>query len=216
MTIEEITNFLLLIIILSIGMVRYKKLTIPFKILVFAVAANLLLDSLSKVFAIRYKNNAPILHLECLILYVFYSAIYYYLFQNRTIKKTIFISTIMIIVFSFINALFLQPFYKVFPSNLYLITNTMLVVFSLLLFKQMLLYPLKVRITKQSVFWYNISILFFSTTMFLNLGFINYYAQLKIGDDIIYYFWYGNYYILSILTGIALLINKKEKIAAYA
>jgi hypothetical protein len=84
------------------------------------------------------------------------------------------------------------------------------------MFKQMLLYPIKMNITSQSVFWYNTSMLFFSTTMFLNLGIINYYAKLKLGDEVIYYFWYGNYYILNILTGVALMIDNKEKATVYA
>jgi hypothetical protein len=215
MTIEEIVNYLLLLVVLSIGMVRFKKLTVPFKILAFSVAATFLLDSLAKIFGVLYKTNAPILHLECLILFIFYSSVYYYLFQSRTIKKIVFFFAMAVFVFAIVNALFLQPFHKVFPSYLYLLTNTMMVILSLLLFKQMLLYPLKINITSQSVFWYNTSILFFSTTMFLNLGFINYYAKLKLGDEIIYYFWYGNYYILSVLTGVALLIDNQEKIEAY-
>jgi hypothetical protein len=80
----------------------------------------------------------------------------------------------------------------------------------------MLLYPVSIKITSQGVFWFNTSILFFSTTMFLNLGLTNYYAKLKEGDDAIYYFWYGSYYILDILTGVALLCNYKEKESKYA
>lgn len=216
MTIEEIVNYLLLLVVLCIGVVRFKKLTTPFKILAFSVAATFLLDSLSKIFGILYKTNAPILHLECLALFIFYSSIYYHLFQSAAAKKIIFYIALAVIVFAIVNALFLQPFYKVFPSYLYLLTNTLMVILSLLLFKQMLLYPLKINITSQSVFWYNTSILFFSSTMFLNLGFINYYAKLKLGDNIIYYFWYGNYYILGILTGVALLLDNREKIEAYS
>ena len=216
MTIPEILNFLLLIGVLCIGVVRYKKLTIPFKILVFSVASTLLLDTLSKVSAIWYKTNASVLHLECLVLYIFYSSIYYHLFHNKTVKKVIFASTIIIIVFEAFNALFIQPFFKVFPSYLYMVTNTMLVIFSLLLFKQMLLYPIKMNITSQSVFWYNTSMLFFSTTMFLTLGIINYYAKLKLGDNAIYYFWYSTYYVLNILIGIALLMGNKNRMKEYA
>ena len=217
MTIPEILNFLLIIGVLCIGVVRYKKLTTPFKVLLFSVAATLLLDTLSKVSAIWYRTNASVLHLECLVLYMFYSSIYHHLFHSKTLKKIILISAIAIIAFGFFNALFIQPFFKVFPSYLYIITNTMLVILSLLLFKQMLLYPIKMNITSQSVFWYNTSMLFFSTTMFLTLGIINYYAKLKLGyNDAIYYFWYGNYYILNILTGIALLIDNKDKLKEYA
>lgn len=217
MTIPEIINFSLLYIVLGIGMVRFKKLTIPFKILTFSIVAILLLDTLSKISARLYKTNVTVLHVECLVLYMFYSAIYYYLFPKRTMKKAIFISTIVIIIFAFFNALILQrPEHNTFPSFLYIITNTALVLFSLLLFKQMLLYPIKMKITSQSVFWYNTSMLFFSTTMFLLLGIINYYARPGHADPAIYYFWYSNYYVLYILTGVALLMDNKEKTGNHA
>jgi len=215
MTVQEAVNFSLLIIVLGIGVVCYLKLTTPFKLLVFTVPVTILLDLLSKVSSHLYKTNALILHLECLILYIFYSSIYYYLFQSKTTKKIVLVSTIVIVGFAFFNGIFLQPAYKSFPSYLYMVTNTMLVGFSLLLFKQMLLYQVKINITGQGIFWYNTSMLFFSTTMFLNLGLTNYYSQLKF-DQGIYYFWYGSYYILNILTGIALFSNYKEKNSKYA
>jgi hypothetical protein len=215
MTVQEAVNFSLLVIVLGIGVVCYSKLTTPFKLLALTVPITILLDLCSKISGHLYKTNALVLHLECLVLYIFYSAIYYYLFQSKIMKKIVLISTIAIIGFAFFNGIFLQPAYKSFPSFLYMVTNAMLVTFSLLLFKQMLLYPIKIKITGQGIFWYNTSMLFFSTTMFLNLGLTNYYAQLKF-DEGIYYFWYGSYYILNILTGIALFSNYKEKKSKYA
>jgi len=47
------------------------------------------------------------------------------------------------------------------------------------------------------------------------LGLINYHAHFKF-DEGIYYFWYGSYYILNILIGIALFSNYKEKKSMYA
>ena len=215
MTIQETVNFSLLIIVFGIGVVCYSKLTTPFKLLALTVPITILLDVCSKISAHLYKTNALVLHLECLVLYVFYSCIYYHLFQSKTMKKIVLVSTIVIVTFAFFNGIYLQPAYKSFPSFLYMVTNIMLVTFSLLLFKQMLLYPVKIMITSQGIFWYNTSILFYSTTMFLNLGLTNYYSQLKF-DQGIYYFWYGSYYILNILTGIALFSNYKEKNSIYA
>jgi hypothetical protein len=215
MTVQEAVNYSLLIIVFGIGVVCYSKLTTPFKLLALTLPATIVLDLSSKVSSHLYKTNALVLHLECLVLYVFYSSIYYYLFQTKTMKKIVLVSTIVIVGFALFNGIFLQPAYKAFPSLLYMVTNTMLVAFSLLLFKQMLLYPIKIKITGQGIFWYNTSILFFSTTMFLNLGLTNYYAQLKF-DEGIYYFWYGSYYILNILTGVALFSNYKEKNSKYA
>lgn len=215
MTIQETVNYSILIIVFGIGVVCYSRLTTPFKLLALTEPVTILLDISSKISSHLYKSNALVLHLECLILYIFYSSIYYYLFQTKTMKKMVLISTVVVVAFAFFNGIFLQPAYKSFPSSLYMVTNTMLVAFSLLLFKQMLLYPVKIKITGQGIFWYNTSILFYSTTMFLNLGLINYYSRLKF-DPGIYYFWYGSYYILNILIGIALFSNYKEKKLMYA
>jgi hypothetical protein len=206
----------LLLIVSGIGIIRYKKLTTPFKVLTWSVFMVLLFNILSKIFSIRYRTNAPILQCECITEYIFYSLTYYCLFKNKTIKKAILISIAVISVFFIINAIFLQPFHKVFPTNVYLPTQILFAIFSLLLFKQMLLYPLKINIVKQSIFWYNTGILLYATTMFLNLGLTNYYAVHNLNDFIIYYFWYFSLYLFHILIGISLLTDNKEIITTYA
>ncbi len=86
--------------------------------------------------------------------------------------------------------MFLQPFTKVFPTYIYIPTQILFAIFSLLLFKEMLMYPIKINITKQSVFWFNTAILFYATTMFFNLSISNYLAENNLNDDFIFYFWY--------------------------
>jgi hypothetical protein len=83
-------------------------------------------------------------------------------------------------------------------------------IFSLLLFKEMLLYPLKINIINQSVFWFNTAMLFFATTMFFNLGLTNYLGRNIQYDDIIIYFWYLILYLFHILICIALLTENKK------
>src|SRR5258708_11203722 len=217
MPILVICYCLLLLIVSVIGFIRYKKLTKPFKILTFSVIVTFLLAILSDFFSIRYKNNAPILHLECITGYFFYSITFYYLFKTKKLKKIIIISLVIITVFFFINALLLQPpFHKVFPSNVFLPTQALYALFSLLLFKEMLLYPLKINITKQSIFWYTTSILFYSTTMFFNFGISNYIAEHNLNDYYILYFWYFILYAFHILIGISLLTDYKKLITSDA
>jgi hypothetical protein len=164
----------------------------------------------SKVFSARYKNNFPILQLECITEFVFYSVVYYYLFKNKAIRKVI---IVIIIVFSaafVINAIFFQPFFTLFPTNLDLPKQVLFAIFSLLLFKEMLLYPLKINIINQSVFWFNTAMLFFATTMFFNLGLTNYIARYTQFDWFIIYFWYLIIYLFHILICIALLTENKK------
>jgi len=196
-------------------MVRYKKLTIPFRILTLSVLAAFFWEVLSEVSALKYNNNALISHFQGVSDYFFYAIIFSYLFKSQVIKKIALISIIFVIIFSIINALFIQPYDQSFPTNVYLITNALGVIFSLLIFKQMLQYPLEMNIVKQSIFWFNTAILLFSATMFLNMGFTNYYAKHKWGTDIIFYIWFCSDCLLNILISISLLTDNKENSIQY-
>ena len=210
MDILSIIESLILLIVSGIAIIRYQKLTPSFKILAWSVIVVFLLSILANIFTLKYKNNAPILQIQCITEYVFYSLTYYYLFKNKLIKKTIIILTIIISVSFLINAIFVQPFNKVFPTNIYIPAQILLAVFSLLLFKEMLMYPVKINIIKQSVFWYNTAILFYSTTMFFNLGLSNYLAVHNLNDNFIFNFWYFITDVFHILICIAILTENNK------
>jgi len=210
MLIISISYIFLILIIGIIGIIRYKWLSLPFKILTWSSFMACLLGVLSKISNTRYRNNIPVLHLECITEFVFYSVIYYYLFKSKVIKKAIIISIIIFSTSFVINAIFFQPFFKLFPTNTDLPKQVLFAIFSLLLFKEMLLYPLKINIINQSVFWFNTAMLFYATTMFFNLGLTNYLGRYIQYDDIIIYFWYLIIYLFHILIGIALLIENKK------
>ncbi|MBB3054850.1 hypothetical protein [Mucilaginibacter gotjawali] len=216
MTIISYLYCVLLFIVAGVGLSRYKLLTIPFKILTWSVVAVSILGVLSKFFSVKYRNNAPILQVQSIAEFVFYLVIYYYLFKNKTIKKAILVSIVVITIFFFINTIFLQPFAKKFPTNVYVPTQTLYAVFSLLLFKEMLMYPIKINIIKQSVFWFNTAILFYATTMFFNLGLSNYLAEHTHYDIIITFFWYLIIYSFHVLICVALLTDNKKITAPYA
>jgi len=197
-------------------MVRYRRLTIPFRILTFSVLLTLFWQALSIVFAVRYRNNAFTYHFECLTAYIFYTLTYFYLFRSRTIKAGLLATLISVFVLFLINILFIQrPADKQFPTYIYLLTNGLYVIFALLLYKQMLQYPLNLNIVRQSSFWFNTAIIAFSTLMFINLGFLNYYALHNWGKDIIYYFWNGNLYLFNILICVSLLTDNKNNSVQY-
>jgi hypothetical protein len=206
----SIIECLILLIVSGIAIMRYQKLTFPFKILAWSVIIVFILAIFANIFTIKYRNNAPILQVECIAEYVFYSLTYYYLFKNKLIKKTIIILIIIISLSFFINAVFVQPFNKVFPTNIYVPAQILLAVFSLLLFKEMLMYPVKINIIKQSVFWYNTAILFYSTTMFFNLGLSNYLAVHNLDDNFIFNFWYFITDVFHILICVAILTENKK------
>lgn len=211
-----ITYLILLLIVSGIGIFRYKTFTIPFKILTWAVLMELLCHIIELISIARYGNNIIISQIESLTGFIFFLATFYFLFRNRVIKKAIVVSIITITIFFFINAIFFQSIRKLFPTNIYFATQVLFAVFSLLLFKEMLMYPIKINIIKQSVFWYNTAILFYATTMFFNFGISNYLLKHNLQDQFIYYFWYFILHVFYILIGISLLTDKKKFIIPYA
>jgi hypothetical protein len=211
--------YLLILTVSAIGLIRFKKLTIPFKILALSVSFTLLLGIPLEFFIRKYKTNAPVLQIECLTDYLFYSLTYYYVFKNTVIKKFIIISIVIITPFFILNAIFLQPFSKVFPTNLYYPTQVLFAAFSLLLFNEMLMYPVKINIVKQSVFWFNTAMLFYATTMFFNLGLSNYLGQHKLSHvfaDFLGYFWYFMLAVFNIFIAISFLTYNKEIVTSDA
>jgi hypothetical protein len=200
---------------MAVGILRYKALDMPFKLLTWSVAAEFIIAMLNHVF-VKQKNNAPLLHLEAISQFVLYSLAYYYLFNNKTLKKATIAVLIMVVVFFVINAVWLQPFRHIFPTNVNMVSLALLAVFSLLLFNQMLLYPLSTPLLKQGVFWFNTAIIFYSTTMFFDTGLSNVYKDHSGFNYFSLYFWYTIVVIFTVLMGIALLTDSKKNNKPYA
>lgn len=199
------------IIVCLAGIVKFRKLTMPFKLLAIWLIINLLLFyPLNKLCISVYHNNMLWYHIQSVFEYCAYAIIYYHLFINRRTKQIVLYSIPIIVVFSIINGCFFQPFTKAFPSYAVVSEEILCIIFGILLFKQMLQYPVQVNIVKQSVFWFNTSILFFSTAMFLIFSLMNYYATYKSKDIfMIAYFWYSVDIIFNILLFIAILNDNK-------
>ncbi len=199
-----------------IGMVSYRKLTIPFRILTISLLVSTLINLLSDyIFIPLYKNNAPLSHTETISHFVFYALIYYHFFKIRRLKQFVQLSLILVSTFFIVNALYLQPLSHVFPTNLIVITDILRFLFSVLLFRQMLLYPVEINIIKQSAFWYNTAILFYAATGFLNASLMNYYGKHLLGVQVkVYlfeYLWNGTNIIFDILFIIAILTDRKTQ-----
>ena len=150
------------------------------------------------------------MHFLSITEFLFYSWIYFNLFKKQRTRQAIAMIMIIGVVFFLVNVLFIQqPVNKMFPTNIYLPTEIIFTVFSLMFFKQMLLYPTKVNIARQSVFWFNTAMLFYATTMFFNLGMTNYFST-QTWSDYIYYFWYVIMYVFHILVAVTILADNKH------
>jgi hypothetical protein len=200
------------IIVAIMGVIRFKKMTMPFKLLAIWLVIDVILDTVGNRLCIAiYKNNALLTNTETIGEFVFFAGAYYFLLRKSWAKKLVLGSIIALSVFFVINGLVLQPFTKVFPTFVIMPAEILYVIFGILLFKQMLQYPIQINIMKQSIFWFNTAILFFSTTMFSIFSLFNYYAQhvSREGMAVVLYFWYGADIIFSVLICIAILNENK-------
>lgn len=115
----------------------------------------------------EYKNNALIAHIFAPIQFSFLMVFFYQNFKESKEKKISFFIGIAMLLYALINSFFLQNT-KTFPSNFLVISNLLLIVFSVNLFLQKLdTVSTKTNIFKEPVFLIAIGILSFNIFSFL-------------------------------------------------
>jgi hypothetical protein len=186
-TIGRILYYLTIVSVTIFGTVNFKKLTIPFKLLTILLALTIVSEIANRVCAKVYHNSLPVYNLVAINECIFYSLIYYYIFKSNVIKNILLLTAIIVPVLAVINAFTLQPFMSIFPSNVLVITTILYVIFAMLLYREMLSNALEIAIFKQSVFWYNTGVLFFSVTMFLSFCALNFIIKHKLQIGVLGY-----------------------------
>lgn len=153
----------------------------------------------------------PHAHVWAVIEFGFFSLTYYYLITSPAIKRSIIYAIGGMVVLEIANVFFFEKLTQ-FPSLILEASHIVYVIYSLLLFRQMLLSPAEQSLFKQSLFWFNINMLFYATTMFLNFALLSYFIENKLDLLPLVYFSYVVNFIFYIVIGISLLMdNKKAK-----
>jgi hypothetical protein len=163
--------FFLIVIFLN-GVRRYKDQSMPFKILIILIGLTVLSESIGRFLAIKYHNSMPVYHIISPIEYICITLIYIKFLRHKKLVAVKLLA-IPLILFSIFNTLFIQGF-KSFPSNGIMLFQIVYLGYSMLGFSQMLLNNSTASIRKQSFFWLNTSLLFFSSTQLLLFGLVNY------------------------------------------
>ncbi|MCR8561522.1 hypothetical protein KXD93_27960 [Mucilaginibacter sp. BJC16-A38] len=200
--------FLLLLISIA-GITRYKKLTRAFQLLVILMVSTLISETIKKIVGKIYHNSMPLAHIWAVIEFCFFSYIYYNLIENARLKKIILLLMPAMLVLEIINLAVFESLMQ-FPSAILNISQIVYVIYSLFLFSQMLLNPSELSLFKQSLFWFNLNILFYGTTMFLNYALTSYFIQNKLDLGIMVGFSFAVNYIFYIVIGISIFINNKQ------
>jgi hypothetical protein len=202
--------YLLLIIILFLtGMVRFKNLTMPFRILTILFGVTAISESTGRYLARKIHNSSPTYHFFNPIQFVLYLMIFYILIENKLVKKLILVLGCFASFLFILNSIFVQNIYTL-PSNAIVISSICYVLLSLLLFKQMLANPSSESLSKQSVFWLNCNIIIFFSTTFFIWSFYNTFIKNYVPTKIISTFNYYLTFLFYLVMLIALILDKKR------
>jgi len=200
---------LLLFLVSFIGILRYSKLSPAFKTLTILIIATFISETIKKIVGKIFHNSMPIAHLWAITEYTFFSFVYYYLLKNRYAKKLIIASVFFMILLEIVNITFFESLLQ-FPAILLNVSQFIYVLYSLLLFRQMLIQPAEESLFKQSIFWFNLDVLLFSAAMFLNFALTSYFIKNKLDATMLIYFSIIVNMLFYTVIGISILIDNKK------
>lgn len=165
---------LLIAAIILVGFKNFKRLALPYKLLVVLVSLTFLSEVISSLLEGHIGTNYPFYHVLQWIEFVFYGAIYHLLLKAWPRTKR-FITTTAI-VFGLITVcitFFYQNLYS-FPSIGSSLLSLFIVMATLLLLARMVQSPIDIPIYHQPVFWFGIGSLFFHTITFFVFGYFKF------------------------------------------
>ncbi|MDO3643761.1 hypothetical protein [Mucilaginibacter sp. L3T2-6] len=202
----------LLFVIIS-GLARYRQLNKAFRLLTITILCTLISEGTKKIYGKISHNSMPQAHVWAVIEFALFSLTYYYLINSAAIKRSIIYVIGGMVLLEIANIIFFEKLTQ-FPSLILEASHIVYVIYALLLFRQMLLSPAEQSLFKQSLFWFNLNMLFYATTMFLNFALLSYFIENKLDAVPLVYFSVFVNFIFYIVIGISLLIdNRKTKIS---
>jgi hypothetical protein len=208
MPVRFIIYAVFILVIFLYGAVNFKRFSIPYKLLILLLGLTLISELSGRVLIVKLHNSMPAYHIISVIEYTLITFIYSFFFTG-SIKKVLLYLMIPVIGFAIINTLFIQTILE-FPTHFILLAQGIYLLYALTGFRQMLLFPIDKPLNKQSFFWLNTALLFFSTMLFLFFGLLNYINSHNYDVGPLYTFSYIINFLYYALLLIALSANKKE------
>lgn len=206
MTPRFILYLILLICVSLLGLLNFKKLSSPYKLLTVFVLITFLSESLTRYFAKEYRNSFPVYHVYYPLHYFFITS--FYIFFLRRFKAALSWSWVALVALALFNIIFFQSPFQ-FTSNIVLVCSIIYIFCSLLLFKNMLNHTDETPLLKQGLFWYNTSTLIIYIFTFFCWSFYNILLKANSTDALttIIYFLGMQYYLV---TGIAIYLDSSR------
>jgi len=211
MPIDFIIYFAILALVVLNGIVKFNKLTIPFKVLVVLIFFVLLSEIASRILVAKIRNSNPPYHILCILEYAATAFIYSRLITGWRLHRYVLLSVIPFSALSVLNTLFFQKFFS-FPSYSIMLSYIIFIFFALILFIQMLDSPKEIAIFKQSIFWFNCATLIYAVTVPVCFGVLNYLIKHKMSTDVLDTFLEYFAFLYYIIIGYSIHIDKKQSI----
>ncbi len=150
-----------------VGWVYYKKLTLPFRLLLFYFLICIGFEILAAATRIIYNNNMPGLHLYSIVQFLAFSTVYYYHFSERSVlRQVILFNGIAAFIIALADALFIDGIMQ---------SNTLsrsygavsMIVYTLIYFYQLFHQDTMHNNRYDPVFWFTIAVLvYFGNNLF--------------------------------------------------
>jgi len=199
-----------ILIVALTGVVKFASLTTPVKFITILAIATFISESLSTYIAYIHKNNEPVFHFYVILSFWIYALIYFHMLNQIRLRLIFLIISLAFTVFCALDSLFYQKLAS-FPSINIILSNAILVCFSLFYFKHLIdvnpFEPLK----RNSSFWFNIAVLaYFSIQIFI-WGILNYLIRNQNKKDMSILLSFAVYVSICyyIALGLAILLDIK-------
>jgi hypothetical protein len=208
MTTRFFYYLILIFLVFIIGLIKFKRVGIAYKILTLLIGVTFLSECISRVLIIKIHNSIPVYHFFSPVEFIGFSCVYYYLIKNSNIRNAILCIMAVMLLGSVIDTLFFETL-MVFPSKYLLVCEILYLLYSLLGFRQMLLSPVQTPLYKQSLFWLNTAFLIYTSTIFLSFGLHDYFIKHHVSTKTLNTLIYVVNIIFYSLLGVSIITNKR-------
>lgn len=196
-----VTIYLVLLALTTLtGLVSFKRLTSPFRLLTFLVLYVFISELLGRcLISLGSRNLSPLYHLNALVLIGLTALMYLKILKNHSYsQRIVIILSVICGLIALLNTLFHQSIFTI-PSFSIAANAFQSISLSLLIFNDMIKSPTRTPILKQSLFWLNSGTFIFYSANFAGFILYNEYFQLKgVAKEWLFYLnWIGNMILYS-------------------
>ena len=148
----------------------FKRVQKPFRLLAILTVLTLVNELISKYVALVLHNNSIVYHFFTPVEFLLYVLIYKEFFSEKKWARILWICFASLVLAEIFNTIFFQPL-SVSNTNILLLENILLVVFSLGLFIKIRESAYYEDLLKEGIFWFNCAVLFYYAFSTLVWGF---------------------------------------------